>query len=251
MNLLAAIFAGLWYWVGQSKIGYTFHAIICQPIVMALPIGIIMGDVQQAMIIGANIEMVYLGMVAAGANIPADECLAGVIAIPIALKTGMTPETAVVLAVPFGLLGVFQDQVRRTIQAAFAHRADKYALVGNEKEIERCAILYPLILGFFLRFPLVFIANYFGGDIVQNFLNVIPNWIMHGLSVAGGILPALGFAITVFIIGKRSYIPFFIIGFFAVKYLQVNITAAAIFGTCIALLIVFMKREDWVGEKYE
>lgn len=40
-----------------------------------------------------------------GANIPADECLAGVIAIPIALKAGMDPETAVVLAVPFAGIG--------------------------------------------------------------------------------------------------------------------------------------------------
>ena len=116
------------------------------------------------MMIGASVEMVYLGMVAAGANIPADECLAGVIAIPIALQSGIDPGTAVTLAIPFGLLGVFQDQIRRTIQASFAHRADRAALEGNDKEIGRCAITYPLILGFLLRFPLVFLAVFFGGS---------------------------------------------------------------------------------------
>ena len=45
MSIAVAIFAGLWYWIGQSKIGYTFHAIICQPIMMALPFGLLMGDV--------------------------------------------------------------------------------------------------------------------------------------------------------------------------------------------------------------
>ncbi|WHH60500.1 PTS sugar transporter subunit IIC [Petroclostridium sp. X23] len=248
MSFIVAMFTGLWYWIAQSKIGYTFHAIMAQPIVMALPIGMLMGDVPMAMKIGASIEMVYLGMVAAGANIPADECLAGVIAIPIALKSGIDPETAVVLAVPFGLLGVFQDQIRRTLHASFAHKADKYALEGNDKGIERCAILFPMLLGFLLRFPLVFAANLFGGEVVQNIIQTIPTWIMHGLSVAGGVLPALGFAITVFIIGKKTYIPYFIVGFFVVKYLGVNIMASAIFGTCIALLTVFMRREALGGE---
>lgn len=76
MVFALALAAGIWWWIGQSKMGYTFHAVICQPIVMALPFGIIAGDVGTAMKIGANVEMVYLGMVAAGANIPADECLA-------------------------------------------------------------------------------------------------------------------------------------------------------------------------------
>lgn len=244
MSFGLALFTGLWYWLGQSKLGYAFHAVICQPIVMAFPIGLIMGDVPTAMKIGASIEMVYLGMVAAGANIPADECLAGVIAIPIALKAGMDPETAVVLAVPFGVLGVFVDQLRRTINAGFAHKADEYALKGDTKGIERCAILYPMLLGFLLRFPPVFLANLYGPELVQSIMNSIPEWILHGLSVAGGLLPALGFAIIIFVIGKRNLIPFFIIGFFLVKYLELNIMAAAIFGTCIALLVVLMKNDE-------
>jgi D-glucosaminate-specific PTS system IIC component len=239
-----ALLAGLWWWIGQSKIGYTLHAVICQPIVMALPFGLIAGDVVTAMKIGASVEMVYLGMVAAGANIPADECLAGCIAIPIALTTGMEPATAVTLAVPFGLLGVFQDQIRRTLQAAFAHKADAYAVQGNVKGIERCAMVYPMILGFILRFPIVFAAIYLGSDVVQKVLNVIPEWLTHGLSVTGSTLPALGFAITIFIIGKNIYLPFFILGFFAVQYLQINVMAAAIFGTCMALLITFLRRES-------
>ncbi len=211
---------------------------------MALPFGLVYGDVAKAMIIGASLEMVYLGMVAAGANIPADESLAGVIAIPIALVSNIPAATAVTLAIPFGLLGVLQDQLRRTIQASFAHKADKYAEECNIKGIEKCAILFPLILGFFLRFPPVFLANYFGAGVVENILAAIPVWLTHGLEVTGGVLPALGFAITVFIIGKKTYLPFFILGFFMVQYLQISVMAAAIFGTCMALLIIFLRREN-------
>lgn len=244
MLLTLAIVAGLWYWVALTRVGYTFQWAICQPIVMALPFGLIYGDVAKAMIIGASLEMIYMGMVAAGANIPADECLAGVIAIPIALVSDIPAATAVTLAIPFGLLGALQDQIRRTIQASFAHKADKYAEECNIKGIEKCAILFPFILGFILRFPPVFLANYFGAGVVENILAAIPVWLTHGLEVTGGVLPALGFAITVFIIGKKTYLPFFILGFFMVQYLQINVMAAAIFGVCMALLIVFLRREN-------
>ena len=64
-----------------------------------------------------------------------------------------------------------------------------------------------------MRFPIVFAAIYLGADVVEKLLDVIPEWLTHGLSVTGSTLPALGFAITIFIIGKNIYLPFFIIGF--------------------------------------
>ena len=79
----------------------------------------------------------------------------------------------------------------------FAHKADAYAEQGNVKGIERCAVAYPLALGFLLRFPIVFAAIYLGADVVEKLLDVIPEWLTHGLSVTGSTLPALGFAITI------------------------------------------------------
>lgn len=89
MKLVVAIFAGLWFWFASGCWGYTFHYVLKQPLVMALPFGILMGDIPTAMIIGATIELVYVGMISPGANIPADECFAGVISIPLALLAGL------------------------------------------------------------------------------------------------------------------------------------------------------------------
>lgn len=245
-NLFIAIFTGLWFWFAGGAPGYTFHYVLKQPLVMALPIGIIMGDVPQAMMIGAAIELVYVGIISPGANVPADECLAGVIAIPIALKIGADPATAVVLAVPFAVLGVFLDQLRRTVNARWAHMADKYVAEGNDKGLFRCAFTYPMAVGFLLRFPPVFIANFFGAELVERFLEIMPEWIINGISVTGGVLPALGFAIILFVIGQRSLLPFFFIGFFAVQYLGIGTMAAAVFGVCIALLVVFLKNDGQI-----
>ena len=67
---------------------------------------------------------------------------------------------------------------------------------------------------------------------------------MHGISVTGGVLPALGFAILLFVIGQKMLLPFFFIGFFAVKYLGINTMAAAVFGVCIALLVVLLSNQN-------
>ena len=238
MNLFLAVVAGLWYWYAMCRVGYTLQHIFCQPLVMAVPFGLIMGDLSTALIIGAGIEMMYVGLVSNGGNIPADECLAGVVAIPIALASGMDAQSAIVLALPFGLLGVLMDQIKRFINGYFANLADKYAEQGNDKGIERCAILYPMAAGLLLRFPPVFILIYFGTDLVQKILNVLPGWFTNGLSVAGGVLPALGFAITIFVVGKSMLIPFFILGFFFIQYSQISPIGAAIFGLCMTLLIL-------------
>ena len=227
--------------------GYGLFSTLKSPLFIGFGLGLLWGDVNTGMIVGASIEMVYLGMVAAGGNIPSDKCLAALIAIPVALQTGVSAEVAVSIAVPLGVIGVLVNNLRRTGNAVFAHKADKYAEEADIKAIWKCATTYALIFGFVLRFPIVFICNLYGADLVQSLLSVIPQWLMNGLTVMGGMLPALGFATTIFTIGKSMFLPMFIIGFFMVQYFEISITGAAIFGVCIALLITFMKDDKKVG----
>ncbi|MGX7214843.1 PTS mannose/fructose/sorbose/N-acetylgalactosamine transporter subunit IIC [Enterococcus raffinosus] len=248
MKLVMSIIAGLWYWIGLSRPGYTLQNFIIQPLTMSVVFGLIYGDVKSALIIGAGIEMVYVGLVHTGVNVSVDECLAGVIAIPLALTLNLSAETAIALAVPFGLLGSLMDQLKRFINGYFTTLADKYAAEGNAKGIRNCAWVYPVIVGFFLRFPPAFIINFFGADLVQSALDSMPVWLTNGMSVAGGVLPALGFSISMIVIGKKNYIPFFIVGFFLIQYFEISIIGAAIFGVCISLLIVLLRRESNLKE---
>ena len=165
-------------------------------------------------------------------------CLAGLIAIPIALSTGMTSAQAITLAVPVGVLGVFLDQIRKTVNVVFVHMGDKYAEDGNAKGIAICNVVLPTILSFFMRFPVPFLANMYGADAVQNFMNSVPTWLTEGFSVAGGLLPALGFALTLFVIGKKQLMPLFFIGYFLVIVSKITVFEAAIFGVCVILLIM-------------
>lgn len=261
LNLFFALVGGLWFWFAASLAGYSWIQMLKSPLVVGTVLGALTGNLETGLITGGSIEMVYLGMVAAGGNIPSDRVFAALIAVPIAIQTGVTPEVAVSIAVPLGVLGVFVNNLRRTVNAVFVHWADKAADEADVKKVWRCATTYPLILGFIIRFPLMFVINYFGADFVTAMLNVIPAWLLTGFNVMGGMLPALGFATTIFMIGKMKYLPLFIIGFFLVKYLQIPTMAAAIFGICMALLIMFMGDEkafdglnfakDLDGEKKE
>lgn len=238
-TLILALVSGLWFWFAASLAGYTLYPMFKSPTFIGFALGLVWGDVTTGLIAGAGIEVIYLGMVAAGGNIPSDKALAALISVPIVLQTGVSTEVAVSIAVPMGVLGVFINNIRRTGNAFLIHKADKFADEGNVKGVWRCATLYSFIFGFILRFPIVFIVNLYGASLVDQLLTVIPAWVLHALTVMGGVLPALGFATTIFVIGKKQYIPFFIIGFFAVKYLGLPIMGAAIFGTCIALLLTF------------
>lgn len=247
MTVTQAALLGLLYWVALSKFGYTFQHFLRQPITLSLPIGIIMGNIPQAIIIGATLQLIYIGLVAPGANLPADEAAAACIAIPIALSTNMSPEMAVALAVPLGIMGVFLDQIRRTVNAVFVHMADKYAEEANTTGIYRAAWLWPLLFQLPLRFFPVFFATLYGSEALDAFMKAVPKWLIHGFEIAGGVLPALGFALTIMVIGRRTLLPYFIAGFFLVKYGLLTTMSAAIFGACIAFLHIQFQPVDKGG----
>ena len=240
-----AISMGIYYWFSRLRLGYTFSSMLLQPVVIGIFVGILTGNMALSMQIGAGLQLVYLGVTSTpGGNVPSDPALAGCVAIPLGVLANMKPEVAISLAIPFGVLGVFVDQLRRSTNAIWVHMADRYAEQANTKGILMAAFLFPSLLGFVIRFPIVFVIDYLGVDAVKTFMTVVPTWLMHSFEVMGGILPALGFAITLMVIGKKKLLPFFIIGFFAVQYLKLDTMAMAIFAICTALLLNLFKIKE-------
>lgn len=240
-----AISMGIYYWFSRLRLGYTFSSMLLQPVVIGVFVGLLTGNMVLSMQIGAGLQLVYLGVTSTpGGNVPSDPALAGCVAIPLGVLAGMKPEVAISLAIPFGVLGVFVDQLRRSTNAIWVHMADRYAEKANTKGILMAAFLFPALLGFVIRFPIVFVIDYLGVDAVKTLMNIIPTWLMHSFEVMGGILPALGFAITLMVIGKKKLLPFFIVGFFAVQYLKLDTMAMAIFAICTALLLNLFKIKE-------
>lgn len=233
-----AIVMGVYYWFARLRFGYTISSALLQPATIGVVVGLLTGQMVLSMQIGAALQLVYLGVTSTpGGNVPNDPCLAGCIAIPLGVMSNMTPELAVALAVPFGVIGVFVDQLRRTTNAIWVHMADKYAENANTAGIMRCAFLFPALMGFVIRFPFVFVIDLFGAEWANALIAALPDVLIHSFEVMGGILPALGFALTIMVIGKKELIPFFFLGYFAVAYLQIPVMGMAIFGLIIALVL--------------
>ena len=76
-----------------------------------------------------------------------------------------------------------------------------------------------------------------GSGAIENLLNIIPEFIIAGLEIATGLLPAYGFALLLnTMINKRNW-PFFLLGFALVVYLEISVTGVAIFGAVLALIL--------------
>lgn len=76
----------------------------------------------------------------------------------------------------------------------------------------------------------------FGQNLVNLIVDYMPDWLMGGLSVAGGLLPAVGIAILLRYLPVKSYISYLLIGFFAAAYLSVPMVGVAILGVALAVI---------------
>lgn len=241
--ILAAVM-GIMYWITKTEIGYNLGFIFCnRPIVYGFVAGFLTGDIKTGLIVGGTIQLIYIGVIAPGGNFPSDAALSGATVVPIALMTNMDPAVAVTLAVPVGLLGVFLINLRKTVMIRVVASADKYAEDANVNGIFKCAVIYPMLMNVFFAFLPVFLTVIFGTSLVETVLQFIPEAIMNGLAIAGGMLPALGFGLIMHMIGKDYYLPFMIIGFFLAQLTGSSSLILGIIGGCIAFAIVALKRQ--------
>ena len=69
------------------------------------------------------------------------------------------------------------------------------------------------------------------------FVEILPEWLTHGFEVAGGILPAVGFAMLLKAMLKGEFVPYLLIGFVIACFLDFsNLLPIAIIGVALALI---------------
>ena len=96
MTVLQAAILGIVFGIARMGILYTWPK--WSAMFGAMIIGLVMGKLPEAMMMGAALQTIYLGIIMPGGNIPTDETLATFVAIPIALQNNLSPEIAVTLA---------------------------------------------------------------------------------------------------------------------------------------------------------
>ncbi len=81
-------------------------------------------------------------------------------------------------------------------------------------------------------------------DTLLKLVEMIPPVLLTGLSVAGKMLPAIGFAMILSVMAKKELIPFVLLGYVCAAYLQLPVIGIAIVGSIFALKEFFNKPEQ-------
>lgn len=96
-----------------------------RPIVTGVFIGLVMGDLETGIIVGATLEMVFIGSVTIGAAVPPDVITGGILGTAFAISTGQGAEIALTLAFPIASLYLIVDNaLTLLVLPIFVHKAD-------------------------------------------------------------------------------------------------------------------------------
>lgn len=218
------------------------------PLMTGLVCGVIMGDVANAMVVTAALQLIYMGVFSPGGTMPSEPSIAAAIAVPVALLGNLTPEAAIGVAVPVGLLGSYLYQVRFFINTFLGKYMDKAVEKMDDGAIQRSIIWYPTIASFVLFVPLVFAALYWGAPVIADVIVQLKETVvLHVLEVVGGGLAAIGISTTIYVIGRKDYLVFFLLAYFmSVIFKPLNITMVtyAIIGVLVAAIFVMVTKNN-------
>lgn len=212
-------------------------------IVMAFFVGLILGDLPTALTFGALAELAYMGFgVGAGGTVPPNPVGPGIVGtiMVITLKDqGVTPESALALSFPFAVLFQFVTTFLYTFFAGNAKMATKAIEEGKYKKF--AFIAHSTYLGLAVSGFVIGILSALSRPALQTFVEALPKWLISGFSVAGGLIPAIGFAMILSVMLKKELTPYVILGYVLVAYLELPTMAVALVGTIFATIYYFQK----------
>ena len=192
--------------------------------------GLIMGDLQTGLFIGGSMQLTVLGVGTFGGASRIDANSGTLVATAFAVGACRYPETALAaIGVPVAAILVYTDIAGRFANTFFGHMCD-----ADIEKMNWGAYNVHYLLGavswMLSRMIPVFLALAFGQGLVEGIttaLNGDWKWLGDGLSVAGGALPAVGFAILLRYLPVKKHVAYLLLGF----------VVAALFGTAFTSIM--------------
>lgn len=229
-----AFFAGLDLFNGLTH----FH----RPVVLGPLVGLILGDLPTGILVGGTLELIWMGLAPLAGAQPPNVIIGTIVGTSFAITTNVEPNVAVGVAVPFAVAVQMGITLLFSAMSAVMSKCDQFAQNADDKGIEKVNYMALAVLGTFY-FLCAFLPIYLGAEHAENIVNAMPKELIDGLGVAGGIMPAIGFAVLMKIMMKNVYIPYFILGFVAAAWLQLPILVIATAATAMAV-IDFMRKSE-------
>ncbi|MDR1795438.1 MAG: PTS sugar transporter subunit IIC [Erysipelotrichaceae bacterium] len=244
LGIIAGCTGVLGAW-GTSVANYTFS----RPLVGALLVGIVLGDIQGAILIAIPMQIIYIALVTPGGTVAADLRAVTYIGIPLAYVAAKSQGLDFSGAEAYGLAGAFGALVGTVGTVMFYGTAMMNLLwqhygwaqldKGNYKIVGKVDALFPLISQIVINvIPTILILNV-GSNAIASFKEALPmgSWYMKTLFTIGSLLPAVGIAILLkSVVTKTSDLLFFVFGFALAAAMGVSLLAATAIGGVFAYL---------------
>ena len=228
--LMAVIVALItWYVATAMPMFLRWSFYLGGPLVGGLVCGILFGDITYGLQVGATIQLAYLGAIAGG-TLPSELAIAGYLGTALTMSAGLAAEAGLTVAVALGSLGLLCRNAYMTLNSIVVHKADQYAAEGNAKMVRIMNQYGSQVVPFLCYFIPSFLAMYLGSQAIEKLMELIPAKIGIGLLLT--------------YVWDKKFLPYAVIGFFLVAYLNVNIMFVAILGGCIAVLYMFARKKE-------
>lgn len=236
ISMLQAVLIALW--TGLCLAGMLLGLYTNRCLVMATGVGIILGDPVTGLAMGAVGELAFMGYgVSQGGSIPPNHMGPGIVGAIMAITAHVEVETALALSIPFAVGFQFVLTATYTFATTLTGFATKALEKKNFRSFRFAANLTVWV--FFVVGCLIGLAASLSASGLEAVINMIPAWLSTGLTVAGKMLPAVGFAMILNVMAKKELIPFVLLGYVLVSYLGLGTMAVAITGTAVALIVFF------------
>jgi mannose PTS system EIIC component len=219
---------------------FQFH----QPLVAWALIGLVTGNLEAGIVLGGTLQMIALGWANIGAAVAPDAALASVASAIILVLGGQGVKgvpSAIAIAVPLAVAGLFLTMIVRTIAVPIVHLMDAAAEEGNIRKVEMWHIIAVCLQGVRIAVPaaaLLFIP----AQTVQSFLESMPAWLTDGMAIGGGMVVAVGYALVINMMATKEVWPFFVIGFVVAAISQLTLIALGALGVALALIYLNLSK---------
>lgn len=233
-----ALLLGLVYvfaWCADNVAGASY---MHRPIVVGALTGLAMGHFQEGLIIGATMELAWMGFLPYAGMITGEERIGAILGTYFAIATGNSFEVAITIALPAAILGAYISTAFNTFGSYLMHKCDDWAKEGEIDKINRFHVLYGIIKCTLMT-SIVVITILLGTDAISSLINAIPETIMNGLGKASDLLPAVGFAMLLNVMWDKRFIPLYFVGFALSSYLGLDVMAITILALGLALYRLF------------
>lgn len=222
----------------------SFGNFLLRPILMGPVVGLLLGDLENGLLFGGYLEIVFLGFFGVGGAPPPEAELSGVVAVACAIDQGQQFAGVLASGLITGYCGLLLFmKVVKPFSSKMAVKEQADILAGNITGFEN---KHRLVIGmvplFYVPLALLLAVVFIYG--LFPLMELLPDSVTTFLAVFALMYPAVGLANLVKNELNRDALPFLILGFGVAGYLGTGSMVVLLLSGIVAYGLIYLVKES-------